>query len=142
MQFFRWDERYIIGIKAMDAQHKRWIAIINELFATLSEGQSKQVLSNLVNETIDYTAFHFYKEEKFLRSIHCPDLDRQKECYSFILTKLEELQEQIDRGNTTISLHLSHDLKTWLQIHILDYDKKYAEYYHTNKSDFSDNIPL
>ena len=66
-QKLEWKDSYSIAIDEIDAQHKKLLAIANELY-DLSTGNAdnyKNEVSKALKKLTDYTEYHFSYEESF-----------------------------------------------------------------------------
>ena len=69
---FRWTEKYSVKIAALDNQHKRLFAIINELNQALANGEGKAATDSVLRKLVDYAKAHFAAEESLLANINSP----------------------------------------------------------------------
>ena len=65
MALMKWDESFSVGVKEIDAQHQKLVAMINELHAAMKEGKVHDVLGEIISGMAKYTIFHFETEEKY-----------------------------------------------------------------------------
>ena len=66
MPLFVWEDKYKVGVKEFDEQHKKLIELINKLYDAMKQGHGKDVLKSIVNDLFEYTKYHFETEEKIL----------------------------------------------------------------------------
>lgn len=125
----KWNKNYSVGVKQFDNEHKRLISIINNLNQAMMEGKAKNILEDIVEELIEYTATHFKNEEGFLKSHNYPDFDNHKLVHDKFVEKVLDIQEKIEEGTQNISIEIIDFLKDWLIKHIMGTDKKYGEMY-------------
>jgi Hemerythrin len=50
---------YSVGVKVMDQQHKRLVALVNELFEAMQRGSGNQGAAKVLRGLLDYTRTHF-----------------------------------------------------------------------------------
>lgn len=139
MNFNKWHEKYDIGIRAMDNQHKKWFSVMNDFCDDLESRQQNGKLKKSLKKAIEYTTFHFSEEEDFMTSIHYPYFFEHKAVHTYIKLRLEEFQEQLTNDNLNDALYVTQEMKTWLQVDILEDDKKCADYIHDRKKVDLDN---
>jgi hemerythrin len=58
-----WEDIYSVGIEEFDNDHKKLIELINRLHQAMLDKKAKEVLGEIINELVDYTIYHFNKEE-------------------------------------------------------------------------------
>lgn len=124
--FMPWRDDYALGIKAIDAQHRRLVAMINRVHAAVSSGNSAS-LSATLDDLIDYTKTHFNFEERVMREHGYPDYARHKEMHDRITGQVVERVNRFRTGGGDAGSLLEF-LKDWLNGHILGADKQYVPY--------------
>ena len=122
---FVWKDEYLLGVNAMDDEHKILIEKINFLSVALGEGPKKAKAA--FTDLASYTAEHFGDEEKFFDSIQYPDSVAHKGIHRRVLTKVGEFGKQLDNG-TLVPAELMNFLNDWLLKHILGVDMVYARF--------------
>lgn len=128
MALIKWNDDYSTGIQEMDEQHKKWMEIINRFYDNLSRKDLKTNMSQLLNEAIDYTAFHFREEEALMKKMGYPGIQEQEEEHERIRSVLDEYKIRLQRGTLNVSQPLTNELKSWFSSHITDLDKEYGSY--------------
>ncbi|MDA3954341.1 MAG: bacteriohemerythrin [Bacteroidales bacterium] len=128
MEIIQWSEKYSVGIKKIDNQHKGIVVLINELFNLMSQGKAKDSMNEIFNQLTDYTKKHFYTEEAMLIKFAYYDYTQHKEEHKKFISKLTDLHKDFDKGKVTISIEILNFLKDWLINHILISDNKYAPF--------------
>jgi hemerythrin len=126
MAFYDWQESFSVGIKEMDDQHKKLIAIINHLHEAMISGQGKSEIGKIIEEMLEYTKFHFTAEEALMTEYKYPGLPVQKNEHSAFIKKTQAFQSDLESGKLALSLEVSTFLKDWLTNHIMINDKKYS----------------
>lgn len=128
MPLIPWKDNYSVNIAAIDEQHKKLIAMINQLHESMSQGQGKVVLGDLLNDLIAYTASHFAAEERLMQEHDYPEYIAHKEKHEKMKAKVLALQSDYKQGKIALTLDVSKFLQDWLDKHILGTDKKYAPF--------------
>ena len=75
--FVEWEDKYSVGIKKIDNQHKKLIEIINRLYYSRGN-RPHTVLGKTIQELIEYTKTHFTDEERLMRENGYPDYQAHK----------------------------------------------------------------
>jgi hemerythrin len=94
----------------------------------MKEGQGKEVLGEILNGLIAYTASHFQTEENYFRQVKYPDADEHKKEHVAFVQKVSEFKQEFDAGRATVSVNVLQFLSKWLQTHIKVADQKYSSY--------------
>jgi hemerythrin len=124
---FRWDASFSVEIKEVDEQHKKLISLLNGLFEAMQAGQGKSVLTETLDELVDYTKYHFGTEEALMTQYNYPAYLAHKRQHIALAKKALELKSKNDRGEAVITVSVMNFLVDWLKDHIKNSDKKYTE---------------
>lgn len=128
MPLIEWDEKLSVGIDEIDAQHKKWISIINELHDSIMDGKSLDTLEKIVNDVEQYTFFHFAEEEKLLEKVAYPELARHSRIHFSFRQEITRVKSAILSGQVVLRTQVMSVLKNWLLDHIMKEDMKYGDF--------------
>lgn len=128
MALIMWDEKLKTNVKECDEQHKKLIALVNELHDGMKAGKGKDVIGKVLNELLNYTNYHFKTEEAYMQKYNFPEFLKHKREHEDLTRQAKELKERFDRGEVAITVNVMNFLKEWLQSHILGTDKKYGPF--------------
>ena len=131
MPIMEWDAALDIGVDAMNAEHKRLLDIMNELFDKSKAGVEGMEINDLVSTLGAYTVEHFQHEEKFMEDTGYPETDMHKRLHANLLKKFATHAAAIKENNGHAPDEFFHFLKFWLSAHIKALDIKYAA--HANQ---------
>lgn len=126
------DPKYSIGIDEMDAQHARWLELIDRFHAAakdhLGDDRGLAAARKALDALLDYTDSHFRSEEAFLAAHGYPGLAEHRAQHRELRRHVEALREELrqHRGSTPVKLNLLATI--WLMEHIHQHDKEYARY--------------
>ena len=124
-----WDNSLTVGFDLLDDQHKKLVAMINELIEGCKKGEAEAQAAILqtFEKVVDYTKTHFTEEEKYLAQVAYPDLEAQKKMHHQFLFEIVNLITEVDSGKTA-PITMAGFLKDWLLNHIAKADKQYLPY--------------
>jgi len=128
MPRIKWDDSYSVGVHSLDEQHKKLVAMANQLHEAMSAGKGKEVIEPILNDMLDYTRQHFSAEEKLLEKYNYPGLGDQKREHEAFFKKVTEMQLELKAKNLTLSIEVSQFLRSWITGHILGIDKQYTHF--------------
>ncbi len=128
MAFMPWKDDFAVNILEVDTQHKKLLELLNRLFDAMKVGKGKDVLGGILKELIDYTVYHFGTEERMFKQFGYPEFVKHKKEHDDLTKKAVELKQAFDSGQQTITVEAMNFLKNWLNVHILQEDKKFAPY--------------
>jgi len=123
-----WVDAYSVGIRTIDEQHKKLIALINKLDDAMAKGHGKEAVGDILNELITYCGTHFGNEERLFDKHGYPDAESHKEKHKKMTAKVLDVQRQYKAGKMNITFEVMDFLQNWLDKHILGTDKKYAPF--------------
>jgi hemerythrin-like metal-binding protein len=129
MAFIKWIPDYEFGISEMDEQHKHFAELLNRFYEGLVDQNTKDQLLVLLNESIDYTHYHFSEEEKMMQDIGYAALIDQKKMHRDIENRIENFKEKILLDKPVLSMEVVNEIKSWFIYHIQIEDRKYVELY-------------
>jgi hemerythrin len=119
-----------VNITEIDKQHKKLIELINDLHDAMRVGQGKAVLEKTLNELVSYTKTHFGYEESLMQQFGYSNIIEHKGEHDRLTAKVVEMQKQYHDGKLVITMEVMGFLKQWLNVHILDNDKKYTSFFN------------
>lgn len=128
MAFFEWNDKYSVGVRELDSQHKQLIAILSELYDAMQTGKANDVIGSIINKLVNYTKTHFTTEEKYMSQYGYPDLAAQQREHATFTDKVMKFKEDFDSGRTSMSVSVTSFVKDWLVSHISGSDQKYGPF--------------
>ncbi len=123
-----WSNELSVGIDAIDDQHKHLLVLINKIDEVIQDGGAYEQFAPAVTDLIDYSDRHFAHEEKLLEENHCPDLERHKKSHDRLREELLQWQEKVAQAEAEERTEHMLYLRIWFPGHILNVDKKDADY--------------
>ncbi len=127
-EFFPWNNNLSVDIKQIDEQHKKLVAMVNELHRAMKLKQSSSVLGSILGRLAEYTVSHFGTEEKFFAQYGYPEEKSHVEIHRKLVAQVVEIQKKFQAGEAMVSMELMTFLKDWLVNHIQGTDKKYSSF--------------
>lgn len=130
MALIDWTHDLSVDIEEIDSQHKKLIALINELHDAMRIGQGKIVLEKILNELVLYTGTHFGYEEQLMKTYNFTEYAAHREEHAQLTAKVAAIQQQYQSGALVMSIEVLQFLKQWLAFHIQGTDKRYSKYFN------------
>ncbi|MBF0519969.1 MAG: hemerythrin family protein [Nitrospirae bacterium] len=128
MSLITWNDNLSVRVKELDDQHKRLIALINDLFDAVTARKGKDVLGAVLTELIEYTKYHFGNEERLFAANGYPQAIAHKQEHDDLTQKVISFDAQFKAGRAMVDLLLMNFLKDWLTKHIVGTDKQYSAF--------------
>jgi len=120
-----WSKSFSVGVGQMDREHQRLVDIINNLYASMRSGRSKDAIGTILDELVDYTKTHFAHEERLMQEAGFGGYNDQKRAHEALVAQVAEIQGKYHAG-TALGQEVMTFLKNWLLNHIQGMDKLYG----------------
>jgi hemerythrin len=124
---FFWRTEYSINVQEMDNHHKKLFVLAENIYISIKNNNSKEILEKELDELVDYTIFHFNSEEKLLENNHYPILEEHQKKHSSLIRKVKSFKDDINKTSFD-NEDLIKLLRDWILNHIFDEDRKYGKY--------------
>jgi hemerythrin-like metal-binding protein len=130
MAGYAWTEDLSVDIAEMDRHHIKLFEIMNKLRTSMINGTAGEDVPAILSEILDYTIFHFEKEEQLMASANYGGLDAQKMAHQAFIAKVKEFQAKADQPGMAIFVVIDvfETAGEWLQKHIAIMDKQYGKF--------------
>lgn len=126
MSFIFWTMDLDTGFADIDEQHKILVDHINKFYDANQSGDKQAVFKEL-QDLIDYTVYHFAKEEEMLAEADYYMLEPHKKVHKNFVDKMLALQGRLENGDESATEELLGILEGWLFRHIRLNDHGYIE---------------
>jgi hemerythrin-like metal-binding protein len=129
MEAFVWNDRFLTGFHAVDAQHQHLVGIVNRVGDMLLDARtaSKEDIDAIFRELAGYAVSHFKTEEHLMQEfgVDPAHLDNHVKVHHDFVEQLKTMWAQ--RGMMTSPAETLHGfLVAWLSFHILGQDQAMA----------------
>jgi hemerythrin-like metal-binding protein len=81
-----------------------------------------------LTELVEYTAYHFESEERLMLQYDYPEHDEHKEQHDSLAEKARQFRDDFRQGQESRAMDVMLFLSNWLNVHILEVDKRYATF--------------
>lgn len=129
---FQWNEKYATQVAAIDSQHQKLFAILNELYSVIKDHGSQDELARIASKLEDYTRYHFTFEEKYLEMFKFPKLKEHRQHHQTFIDKIASFKKAVDENTLDTPLKMLDFLIDWLVDHILIKDQRYVGLFKKN----------
>jgi hemerythrin len=121
-----WRDEYSVGVDSLDNDHKKLLTLINNLQTAVHYQTGGGFEKKALDEVVDYTKYHFEREEKMMQEAGYADLEAHKELHRQMIAKVEEFIRDYDRRGHEALEDIAEYLKNWLINHINGTDQEYS----------------
>lgn len=123
----KWKDDYLIGIEAIDNQHKKLFEIAERAYDLLKNDMyidKYDKIVEILDELKDYTAYHFKYEEEYMLSIKYKRYFSQKVAHDDFINKIQNIDlNKIDTDQDAYLLSILDFIINWISEHIIRTDK-------------------
>ena len=128
MEFITWQESMSVGIPMIDQDHKTIMKLINFSHQQIKDDHKDKILSSALNALIDYTLYHFTREEKLMADNNYPGLEDHKLQHQVMIDEIKRLETKYNEQGHEAFEEVSQFLSDWLIKHINGTDKQYTKH--------------
>ena len=122
-----WGDAFATGNAGIDADHQRLLALFNEFSLAVNAGRGETVIRCGLGDLVDYTHYHFAREELLMMESDYPDYARHKKMHDTFIRQIDDVGTHIGAGGDIGAFLLSF-LGKWLSGHILGSDRHLGRY--------------
>jgi hemerythrin len=128
MPLINWNDSLSVGVDYIDNQHKQLVSIINRLNDAMLQDKGNDVMSQILDNLVDYTKSHFKSEEHLMRKYGYPESANHLKEHDKLTKEVIDFAENFKQGKAIITLPVLNFLKDWLNNHILKTDKLLGQF--------------
>lgn len=126
MVHIQWKDRYNIGYKDIDEQHKRLLKVLNELIDLVDQGGDPDRVSGIFSRLCAYALEHFSTEERYMAAAGYPGLQRQQSEHAQFVDQLLSFNQSYNPSDPHLLDATLAFLKSWYLDHIIRSDMDYV----------------
>ena len=128
MALFIWSPNLNTGIAEVDKDHRALVNLINMIHGYTSDGKNIPIIETVLDTLIDYTRYHFAREEKALVKAGYIDIGCHKVQHYGFTAKVLQLRRQLAIEGSEFDVQsIVHLTSDWLMEHILKEDMKFVK---------------
>lgn len=128
MKIIEWDDKFSVGIKEIDDQHRVLIDILDELYYAMLKGRGSELIGTTLERVIQYTKTHFTTEELLFKKYNYPEEKEHKAEHDAMLKKVDAFQKEFKNGKL-IGVDLMQFLTKWFVEHLQTTDYRYVKFF-------------
>lgn len=126
MTMLEWEGRYCLQVQEMDNHHFQLMELINNLQASLEEARAKVSVQCALQDLLDYSRYHFEKEEFYMQRCAYAELAGQQREHQAFIEQVLRFQAAFQAGNRLKAEEILGFLRLWFSHHITALDQGYA----------------
>jgi hemerythrin len=132
-----WDSAYETGHATIDAQHRELLGIVNGLESAQTEASdSGDAVLGVLSHIMDYSLSHFAMEEELMAEVGYPTaaFEEMVQQHQEFTSNARMCAVEFGRGELVSMLPLQSFLTAWLLEHVIELDKRLAEFIREQSS--------
>jgi hemerythrin len=124
MSLLHWEDRYSVGVAAVDHEHRELIELINRLYAEATAQGSRDAIVNFFGDLFKAISSHFALEERLMRERGYDQLTQHKNDHERLLDELRDIMEDFEASERMDEKLLAHRLDAWFSRHFESHDAR------------------
>ncbi|MBB4267498.1 bacteriohemerythrin [Roseospira visakhapatnamensis] len=126
MAYIDWSPDLELGIDLVDQDHKVLVALLNQAHECMGDREEAATLGSVLNALVDYTEYHFLREERVMDAAGFSELDEHRELHRRLTRQAREIRDRyaVDPSGVR-AVEVMDFLRTWLMDHILKQDFRF-----------------
>jgi hemerythrin-like metal-binding protein len=123
-----WSKDLEIGVAFVDADHKVLINLLNQVDECIHQLEETTVLGSVLNALVEYTDYHFLREEKMMELSGYTGLSTHKITHRMLSGQVRDIYEEFGVNPDSVDPTDVRDfLQSWLVDHIMGSDFAYRD---------------
>jgi hemerythrin-like metal-binding protein len=119
-----WRNEMSVGNDLIDQDHRYLLCLFNSIELILSDKGLRDQLPFYFDQLLEYTQFHFDREEKIQLKSEYAGFYEHKQKHQQIIQRLEEVNEELKKGEKEVEEDLVGLVREWIVDHLIQTDKE------------------
>jgi hemerythrin len=120
---FAWNSSLQVGVRVIDSQHMRLVAMINNLHDAVLFGGGRREAMRILDDLMNYTQYHFTLEERLMAQHGYPGATVHQRDHASLTAQVRTFVGRYEDGDAGASQELQDFLRQWLSSHVMGADK-------------------
>ena len=124
-----WSDNLSVGVPEIDAEHRQFVARVNDLNQAIIECRDKATVERLLDLMLMEAAHHFVDEQRLLAQRKYPGLAEHTAKHAQLIARFNRVMQEFERADVSFTWALKGlHLKQLLVDHLLQEDMKYRDF--------------
>ena len=124
MSLIEWDEKYSVGVAAVDHEHRELIGLVNEAHDRLMRPGGEEAVMDFLGEIFARISAHFALEEQIMRARNYDHYDEHKTDHERLLDEIRDMMDDYEDGESFSEALLAQQLQAWFTGHFRSHDAR------------------
>jgi len=125
MGLLHWENRYSVGIEAVDHEHRELVDLINRLYEEARAHGSKVAVLGFFGDLFKAISAHFALEERVMRERSYDQLTQHKSDHERLLDEIRDIMEDYEMTDLFDERLLAQRLDAWFSPHFETHDARF-----------------
>ena len=139
MAFISWRSEYEIGVREVDAEHRKLFELINEYYDQHLHGANRKEIERILNSLVSYAEVHFQNEEALMEKCGYPHLGEHRKQHAELFTSIFHITQRLIDSPDKADRETLNFLKKWLRDHIVLEDVEIGYFIKLNAKQADDD---
>lgn len=131
--FVSWNASFSVAVPTFDQHHQRLFGLISKLYDAMNSGAGKSVLTEVFDELLSYTDYHFNAEERAFEHFKYPDCAVHRGFHQELIKQATRLRADLEAGKALVTVEVMEFLRDWVTNHIKRCDKLYSPFFRNTE---------
>ena len=124
--FVKWSKNLETGVAFVDTDHKVLINLLNQVHDCIGQNEETTVLGGVLDALVEYTDYHFLREEKMMELSGYIGLVGHKDIHRTLSGQVHNINRDYQADPCTVDpVDVRDFLNSWLINHIMGHDFAY-----------------
>ncbi len=124
MPLIEWDEKFSVGVAAVDHEHRGLIALVNEAHERLARPGAAAAVADLLGEIHARIAAHFALEERLMQEQRYDGYAEHKADHERLLDEIRDIMDDYADNRVYDELRFARRLAEWFSVHFQTHDAR------------------
>ncbi|MBI3569755.1 MAG: hemerythrin family protein [Gammaproteobacteria bacterium] len=124
MSLIEWDEKFSVGVAAVDHEHRELIGLVNETHDRLMRPGDEAAVMDFLGEIYARISAHFALEENIMRARNYDQFDAHKADHERLLDEIRDIMDDYEDDEYFDEEQFAQQLKTWFAEHFGTHDTR------------------
>ena len=124
MSLIEWDEKFSVGIAAVDHEHRELIGLVNEAYERSRGSGANEAALGFLGEIYARISAHFALEEKIMRAMNYGQYAAHKADHERLLDEIRDIMDDYEDEVYGGDEQFARQLRSWFMEHFHTHDAR------------------
>jgi hemerythrin-like metal-binding protein len=124
MSLIDWDEKFSVGVAAVDHEHRELIGLVNETYDRLQRPDAGVTVPDFLGEIYARISAHFALEENIMRTKRYAHYAEHKADHEHLLDEIRDIMDDYEDQRIFDTEQFAQRLGTWFTGHFRTHDAR------------------